>query len=146
MPRAHVHRAVTELAQHGLWLALTYERKREADGDGKLAGDDPPSTEEAAFDVEEVHRAAPAVSTPMTAPKQLRHDRLGADAARERETVAAIAGDQQVVILQRIQRADDRRLLTGGQMAITADEIGLVLALSLRFERANEHHLLIRPA
>ena len=125
---------------------MTYQRKREADSNGKLAGDDPPPTEETALDVEQVHRAAPAVSTPMTAPKQLGHDRLGADATRERKTVAAIAGDQQVVIPQRIHRADDRRLLTGGQMAITADEIGLILALSLRLERANEHHLLIRTA
>ena len=82
----------------------------------------------------------------MTAPEQLGHDRLGADATRERETVAAIAGDEQVVILQRVHRADDHGLLTGRHMAIAADEIRLVLALGLGLERANEHHLLIGVA
>ena len=146
VPGAHVHRAVAELAQHGLWLALTYQRKGEADGDGKLAGDDPPSTEEAAFDVEEVHRAAPAVSAAVTTAEELGHDRLGADATRERETVAAIAGDEEVVVLQRVHRADDHGLLTGRHMAIAADVIRLVLALGLGLERANEHHLLIGVA
>ena len=68
MPRADVDRAVAELAQHGLWLAVTYERERDAGGDGKLAADDPPATEEAALDVEQVHRAAAAVSAPVTRP------------------------------------------------------------------------------
>ena len=125
---------------------MTYQRKGEADGDGKLAGDDPPSTEEAAFDVEEVHRAAPAVSAAVTTAEELGHDGLGADATRERETVAAIAGHEEVVVLQRVHRADDHGLLTGRHMAIAADVIRLVLALGLGLERANEHHLLVGVA
>jgi hypothetical protein len=146
VPRAHVHRAVAELAEHDLWLALTYQRKRKADGDGELAGDDAPSTEETARDVEQVHRAAPAVGAPVPPTEQLGHDRLGADATHQREPVAAIAGNEQVVGLERTHRADDRGLLTGRQMAVAADESGLVLALGLGLERANEHHLLIRTA
>ena len=82
----------------------------------------------------------------MTTPEELGHDRLGADATRERETVAAIAGDEEVVVLQRVHRADDHGLLTGRHMAIAADVIRLVLALGLGLERANEHHLLIGVA
>ena len=60
--------------------------------------------------------------------------------------MVAIGGDEQVVVPQRVHRADDRRLLTGGQMAVAADPRRLVLALGLGLERANEHHLLVRAA
>ena len=70
----------------------------------------------------------------------------GGDAAREREAVAAIAGDEQVVVLQRVHDADGRRLLAGGEMAVAADASGLVLALGLGLERADEHHLLVGVA
>jgi hypothetical protein len=79
----------------------------------------------------------------VTTAEKLGHDRLGADATRERETVAAIAGDEEVVVLQRVHRADDHGLLTGRHMAVAADVSRLVLALGLGLERANEHHLLI---
>ena len=57
--------------------------------------------------------------------------------------MAAIAGHEQVVVLERVHRADGRGLLAGRQVAVAADASRLVLALGLGLERANEHHLLV---
>ena len=67
----------------------------------------------------------------------------GDEAAREREAVTAVAGDQQVVVVERVHDAGRRRLLPGRQVAVAADAGGLVLALGLRLEDAVEHHLLV---
>jgi hypothetical protein len=50
--------------------------------------------------------------------------------------VAAIAGHEEVVVLERVHRADDHGLLPGRHMAVAADVSRLVLALGLGLERA----------
>ena len=125
MPGAHVHRAVAELAEDRLRAALAHEREREAGGDRQLAGDDAPAAVEAALDVEQVHRAAAAVRAAVGAAEQLGHDGLGRDAAREREAVAAVAGDEQVVRLERVHGADGGGLLAGREVAVAADRAAL---------------------
>ena len=146
VPGAHVHRAVAELADHGLLLAATDHGEREAGGDRQLAGDDAPAAVEAAVDVEQVHRAAAAVRAAVGAAEQLRHHRLRRYPAGEREAVTAITGDELVVVLHRVDHADGRRLLAGGEVAVAADLGGLVLALGLGLEHADQHHLLVQPA
>ena len=121
MPGAHVDRAVAELADDRLLLALAYEREREPGGERELAADDAPAAVVAALGVEQVHRAAAAVRAAVALAEQLGHDRLGRRAAREREAVRAVAGDEQVVLLHRVDHADAGRLLAGGEMAVAAD-------------------------
>jgi hypothetical protein len=60
--------------------------------------------------------------------------------------VAAVAGDEQVVGLERVHGADGRGLLPGGEVAVAADAGGLVLALRLGLEDAAEHHQLVELA
>jgi hypothetical protein len=48
--------------------------------------------------------------------------------------VAAVAGDEQIIGLQRVDGADGGRLLPGGEVAVAADPRGLVLALRLGLE------------
>ena len=74
------------------------------------------------------------------ATEELRHHRLRRDPAGEREAVTAVAGDEQVVGLERRDRADRRRLLPGGQMAVAADPGRLVLALRRFLEAADQEH------
>ena len=45
----------------------------------------------------------------------------GRDPAREREAVAAVAGDEQVVGLERVHGADRGCLLARGEVAVAAD-------------------------
>ena len=138
VPGAHVHRAVAELAQDRRVAALADDGERESRGDRELPGDDAPAAEVAALDVEQVHRAAPAVRAAVAAPEELGHDRLGRRAARQREAVRAVPGDQGVVVGERLHGADGGRLLTGGQVAVAADAGELVLALGLGLELADE--------
>jgi hypothetical protein len=145
VPGAHVDRAVAELAHDRLLAAAAHQREAEAGRDRELAGDDPPAAVEAALDVEQVHRAAAAVRAAVAAAEQLRHHGLRGYPASEREAVAAITGDEHVVVLHRVHDADRRRLLPRGQVAVAADPRRLVLALGLGLEDADQHHLLVQP-
>jgi hypothetical protein len=109
----------------------------------KLTTDDAPAAVVAAVGVEQVHRAAAPVRTAVAAAEQLGHDRLGRCAAGQREAVGAVAGDEQVVVLHRVDDADAGRLLARGEVAVAADAGGLVLTLGLRLEHADEQHLLV---
>jgi hypothetical protein len=60
---------------------------------------------------------------------------------RERESVAAVAGDEQIVGLQRVHGADAGCLLAGGKVAVAADPRGLVLALCLGLEDPAKDHV-----
>jgi hypothetical protein len=140
VPGAHVHRAVAELAEHCLLLALADQRERHPGRYRQLAGDDPPAAVVAARDVEHVHRAAAPVGAAVGAAEELRHHRVRRDPAGQREAVAAVPGDEQVVLLQRRHRADRRRLLPRGQVAVAADPRRLVLALRGLLEAADQEH------
>ena len=142
MPRAGVDRAVAELAQHGAGLVAAHDLERDAGADREVAADDPPAAEEVALDVEQVHRAAAPVRAAVDATEQLGHDCVGVDAAREREAVVAVGGDQHVVLLHRADRADVRCLLARGEVAVAADLGCLVLPLRLRLEGADQEHQL----
>ena len=146
VPGAHVHGAVAELAEHGLRAPLAHERQRQPGRHGQLAGDDAPPPVEAALDVEQVHRPAATVRAAVGAPEQLGHGRLRGDAARQREAVAAVAGHEQVLRLERLHRPDGGRLLAGREMAVAADPGRLVLPLGLGLEHAAEHHQLVQLA
>jgi hypothetical protein len=86
------------------------------------------------------------VGTAVGAPEQLGHHRLRRYAAGEREAVAAITRDENVVRLHRVDDADCGRLLAGAQVAVAADLRGLVLALGLGLEDPDQHHLLVQAA
>src|SRR3954466_4351450 len=114
----------------------------EPGGERELAADDAPAAVVAAAHVEQVHGAAAPMRAAVPPPEQLRHDRLRRDPAREREAVAAVARDEQVGLVHGAHGADARRLLARREMAVAADLRGLVLALGLRLEDADEQHLL----
>jgi hypothetical protein len=143
VPGADVRRAVAELAQHRLLAAVARDRERDAGGDGQLPADDAPAAQEVASDVEQVHGPAAAVRAAVDAAEQLGHDGAGAHAAREREAVVAVGGEQVVVVAHRGDGADRRGLLAGGQVAVAADAGLLVLALRFGLELPDEHHELV---
>jgi hypothetical protein len=89
---------------------------------------------EAARDALQVHRAAATVRASVPTAEQLGHHRLGRDAAGQRETVTAVAGDEQVIAGHRMHDVGHRRLLARRQVAVAADVRRLVLALGLRLE------------
>ena len=113
MPGAHVHGAVAELADDRLLLAAAHHRQRQAGRDRQLAGHDSPTAVEAAVDVEQVHRAAAAVSATVATAEQLRHHRVWRYPPGEREAMASITRDQLVGLLHRVDDADGGRLLPG---------------------------------
>ena len=112
---------------------------------GRWAADDAPAAEEAALDVEQVHRAAAAVGDAGDLAEQLGHDRGGRAADRERGAVVAVGREQAVALLQRVDGADDRGLLADGQVAVAADPRARVLLLGALLEAADQHHLAKQP-
>ena len=59
--------------------AAVVERERRADGERQLAADDAPAAEEAALDVEQVHRAAVAAGDAGGLAEQLGHHPAGSE-------------------------------------------------------------------
>jgi hypothetical protein len=110
-----------------------------------VAADDAPAAEEAAADVEQVHRAAAPVRAPVDAAEQLGHHGVRVHAPRQREAVVAVGRYQQVILAQRAHRADVRGLLARRKMAVAADLGGLVLALGFGLERTDQHHQFEQP-
>ena len=141
MERADVGRALAELHEHRVVLALVVERERDADGDRQLPADDAPAAEEVALDVEQVHRAAVAAGDARRLAEELGHDavRLGADG--QRRAVVAIAREHVVAGLERLDRADVGRLLADREMAVAADARAGVLLLRALLEAADQQHL-----
>ena len=142
---ADVGRALAELAEHRVRLALVVERERDADGDRQLAADDAPAAQEVALDVEQVHRAAVAARDAGRLAEQLGHDavRLGADG--QRRAVVAVAREHVVAGLHRVDGADVGRLLADREMAVAADARAGVLLLRPLLEAADQQHLAQKP-
>ena len=121
------------------------ERQRRADGDRQVAADDAPAAQEAAVDVEQVHRAAVAAGDAARLAEQLGHHagRLRADG--QRGAVVAVAREQIVGLAERLDRADVGRLLADREVAVAADPGSRVLLLRPLLEAADQHHLAEDP-
>src|SRR3954451_7805289 len=148
--RSHVHRlaegalvggAVTEHAHHGVVGALVVALQRHAGGERQVAAHDPVAAEEAALDVEQVHRPAATVRAAVHAAEQLGHHRVRMSAARNRLAVLAIGGEQVVAVAHRLRRVHHRGLLANAEVEEAADlRLRVHLARAL-LEAADQHHL-----
>ena len=146
MVGARVDGAVAELAEHGVRLVAVLERERRADGDRQVSADDAPAAEEAARDVEQVHRAAAAVGDAGLLAEQLAHDGGRRAADGQRGAVVAVAREQAVALLEGVDRADGRGLLADRKVAVAADPGPGVLLLGALLETADQGHRPEQPA
>jgi hypothetical protein len=143
VPGAHVDRALTELTEHRLLFALAHETERQPGGDRQLTSDYAPAAEVAALGIEQVHRATAAVGAAVFPAEELGHHALGRQAAGECHAVRAIAGDEQVAVLEGRDGAHRSGLLADREVAVTTDPRELVLALGLGLEAADQQHPLV---
>ena len=135
------HGPVSELAEDGVRLVAVGERQRGSSRDGQMCADDAPAAEEAALDVEQVHRPAAAVGDAGVLAEELRHHRRRRAPDRERRRVVAVAREERVALLERVDRADGGGLLADREMAVAADARTGVLLLGPLLEPADECHL-----
>jgi len=106
-----------------------------------MGADDAPAAEEAALDVEQVHRPTAAVSDAGVLAEELRHHRSSRAPHSEGCRVVAVAGEERVTLLECVDRADGRGLLADREVAVAADARTGVLLLGPLLEPADECHL-----
>jgi hypothetical protein len=85
---------------------------------------------------EHVHGAALAVGDAFAAAEQLADDGLDGAAAHEREAVAAVGGDDVVLLCQGVLDADGDSFLTGREVAEAADLLLFVESVGGHFHTA----------
>ena len=89
--------ALAEEAGRDLGPALHMVGERQAGGDRQPAADDGVASVEAGGGVEDVHRAAAALTRPLDLAEHLRHHRARGDAPGQSVAVLAVGGDDGVV-------------------------------------------------
>src|ERR1051326_8031259 len=106
-----------------------------------MAADDSVSAVEAMLGIEEMHRAAFAFRDAGAFAEQLRHHaaRLGAEG--EGVGVIAIAGEDDVALLDRGEDSAGDRFLSAVDVQVSADLSFAELALGRFLEAADEDHL-----
>lgn len=85
---------------------------------------------------EHVHAPALAVRNAIAPAEQLANDRLDRAAAHEREAMAAVGGDEVVLLCEGVLDADCDGFLAGGEMAEAADFLFFVQAVGGHFHAA----------
>ena len=139
-------RALTEEACGHAPAALQLVGQCEPDGQRQAAADDRVAAVEAAWGVEDVHRAAAAAAAALDAAEHLGHDRLGRDAAGQRVAVLAVGGHDRVVRVERLHAADGHRLLADVQVQEAADLGRAVQLDAALLEAPDAEHLAIEVA
>jgi hypothetical protein len=132
---------VTRPPEHDAVRAVVVERQRRAGGDRQLAADDAPAAEEAAIDVEQVHRAAVPAGDSGGLAEQLRHHRRRRRADGQRGAVVAVAREQVIGGAERLDGTHRGGLLADREMAVAADARAGVLLLRPLLESTDQQHL-----
>ena len=143
MEGADVRRAVAEVRDGDPRLAAHLEGKRGAGDHRQAAADDGVRAEVAALDVVQVHRAAVAARHALHLPVELRHQRVGVRAARERVPVGAVRRREDVSFGHGARHADGDRLLADGDVQEARQLAGAELLLDLLLEAPDEQHLAV---
>ena len=115
VPRADVGGRVAELTDDRFGLGPTGpavgDRQRRAGGRWDLTADDGVAPEQPLLDVEQVHRAAPAMGDARGAAEQFGHYPVRRNATGDGVPVLAVGGEQVVAWLHGVHQADDGGLL-----------------------------------
>ena len=144
--RALVACAVAEHADDRVVGLPVVAREGDAGGERQVAAHDPVAAEEAALQVEEMHRAAAALGAPVLTPEQLRHDGVDRRATGQRLAVLAVGREEVIAVAHGVDGADDRGLLADAEVEKAAD-LGLRVHLPRPLlEAPDEHHPLEDPA
>src|SRR5580704_18037662 len=139
------HRAVTEVAQHDLVAPLVLDREAGAGGERQVRAHDAVAAQEVDALVEEVHRAALALTQPAHAAEQLGHDPARIRPLGQAVAVLAIGRNRVVVGPQGRGRADRHRLLSDVEVEEAADLAEGVHLGRLLLEAPDQRHLRQQP-
>lgn len=109
--------------------------------DGDLGTDDTVTTVETGS--EHVHRSTLSVGNTLTPAEKLTNDGLDSCAAHHSETVAAVGSDDVVLAVNGMLDTDSDGLLSGRQMAETADLLLLVESVGGHLHAAHGNHVVV---
>ena len=143
MERADVGRAVAEERHGNAWLAAHVKGKRGAGDHRQAAADDRVRSEVAALDVVQVHRAPVPARHALYLPVELRHQRVGVGAARERVAMSPVRGREDVPLRHGARHADGDGLLPDGDMQEAGQLACAELLLDLLLEMPDQQHLAV---
>jgi hypothetical protein len=90
-----------------------------------------------------VHGTTLSVGDTLSSAEQLANDGLDRGAAHHGETVAAVGGDDRVLLGDTVLDTDGDGLLTGRQMAETADLLLLVQSVGGHLHAAHGDHVVV---
>ena len=134
-----VTRAVAVQADGRPVVSEVLLRKRDARADGDLRADDPVAAVEALG--EHVHRAALAVRDTLPAAEQLADDGLDRAATHQSEAVAAVRGDDGVVLGDGVLDPSRDGFLAGRQVAEATDFLFFVEPVGGHFHSSESHEV-----
>lgn len=132
---------VTVQRQGDVLLVLVLLGKGNAGTDGDLGTDNTVTTVEAGG--EHMHGTTLAVGNTLSSAEQLTNDGLDRGAAHHGETVAAVGGNDVVLLGDGVLDADGDGLLTGRQVAETADLLLLVQSVGGHLHAAHGNHVVV---
>jgi len=90
-----------------------------------------------------VHGTTLSVGDTLSSAEQLANDGLDGGTAHHGETVAAVGGDDRVLLGDAVLDTDGDGLLTGRQVAETADLLLLVQSVGGHFHAAHGDHVVV---
>lgn len=132
---------VTVKGDGDVLLALVLIGKGETGTDGDLSTDDTVTAVEALG--EHVHGTTLSVGDTLSSAEKLSNDGLDRGAAHHGETVATVGGDDRVLLGDTVLNTDGDGLLTGRQVAETANLLLLVQSVGGHLHAAHGDHVVV---
>lgn len=141
---AVVGRAVTDEAEDDAILIHVLDLERDACRQRQMPADNRIAAPEVVIARREVHRAAFAAADAGALAHHLGHQGFGVDAARQRNAVIAISGDDVILLAQCGQRTNADRLMAAVEVQVNARDLLLFVKLvAHHLELPDEYHLIV---